>query len=90
MGQINIFSLVLRTTCYFSRGLHDDCGPKDYVFLRENAGICRRVVGEEELIKIKVCPKGYVLKTNVRMMCTRVDFIFWKGRTEIFLQLSFK
>ena len=47
MGQINIFSLVLRSTCYFSRGLHDDCGPNDHVFLRENAGICRRVVGEE-------------------------------------------
>ena len=25
----------------------DGCGPQDYVFLRKNAGICRRVVGEE-------------------------------------------
>ena len=57
VGQINIFSLVLRSTFYFSRGLHG-CGPQDYVFLRENARICRRMVGEEELIKIKVCPKG--------------------------------
>ena len=31
----------------------------------------------------------YVLQfeTNVRMMRTLMDFIFWKGRTEIFLQL---
>ena len=57
MGQINIFSLVLRSTFYFSRGLHG-CGLQDYVFLRENARIRRRMVGEEVLIKIKVCPKG--------------------------------
>ena len=31
----------------------------------------------------------YVLKfeTKVRMMRTLMDFIFWNGRTEIFLQL---
>ena len=43
----NIFSLILRSMCHFSRGLHDGYGPQDYVFLRKNAGICRRVVGEE-------------------------------------------
>ena len=26
---------------------HDGYGPQDYVFLRKNAGVCRRVVGEE-------------------------------------------
>ena len=26
---------------------------------------------------------------NVQMMCTQMDFIFWKGRTEIFLHLKF-
>ena len=39
VGQIkNIFSLVLRGTCYFSRGLHNGCGLQDYVFLRKNTG----------------------------------------------------
>ena len=48
VGQVkNIFSLILRRTCYFSRGLHDGCGLKDYVFSRKNTGIYRRVVGEE-------------------------------------------
>ena len=48
--------------CYFLRGLHDGCGLQDNVFLRKNAGICRRVVEEEELIKIKVCFLRCVLK----------------------------
>ena len=26
---------------------YDGCGPQDYVFLRKNAGVCGRVVGEE-------------------------------------------
>ena len=43
----NIFSLILRSTSYFSRGLHNGCGLQDYIFLRKNAGICQRVVGEE-------------------------------------------
>ena len=43
----NVFSLILRSTSYFSRGLHDGCGLQEYIFLRENAGICQRVVGEE-------------------------------------------
>ena len=49
VGQIkkNIFSLILRSTSYFSRGLHNGCGLQDYIFLRKNAGICQRVVGEE-------------------------------------------
>ena len=39
VGQIkNIFSLVLRGTCYFSRGLHNGCELQDYVFLRKNTG----------------------------------------------------
>ena len=48
---------------------------KDYVFLRKNPGICRRVVGEEyKLIKIKVCIWRYFLnfETNVRMMGVRM------------------
>ena len=28
----NTFSLIFRSTCHFSRGLHDGCGPQDYVF----------------------------------------------------------
>ena len=43
----NNLSLILRSTCHFLRGLHDGCGPQDNVFLRANAGNCRRVVGEE-------------------------------------------
>ena len=53
--QDNIFSLILRSTYYFSHGLHDGCGTQDYIFLRKKAGICRRVVGEEYLFKSKVC-----------------------------------
>ena len=54
MGHIkNIsFSLVLRRTCHFSRGLQDGCGPQDYVFSRINAGICRRVVDEKKNLSI--------------------------------------
>ena len=26
---------------------YDGCGPQDYEFLRKNAGVCGRVVGEE-------------------------------------------
>ena len=40
MGQIKnilIFRLILRSTCHFSRGLHDGRGPQDYIFLRKNA-----------------------------------------------------
>ena len=51
----NSSSLILRSTCHFSRGLRDDCGPQEYLFLRKKVGICRRVVGEEKLSKIKVC-----------------------------------
>ena len=49
VGQIkkDIFSLILRSTSYFLRGLHNGCGLQDYIFLRKNAGICQRVVGEE-------------------------------------------
>ena len=32
----NIASLILRSMCYFSRGLHDDCGPQDYVLFSRN------------------------------------------------------
>ena len=56
MGQIkNNFSLILRSTFHLLRGLHDGCGPQDYIFLRANAGICPIVVGEELPIKILVC-----------------------------------
>ena len=39
---------------------------------------------------IREC-KRFVLKleTNERMICTRMDYIFWKRRTEIFFQPSF-
>ena len=33
---------------------------------------------------------GLKFKTNVLVTRTRMDFIFWKRRPEIFLQLSFK
>ena len=74
----NTFSLILRSTCHFSRGLHDGCGPQDYVFLRQNSGICRRVAEEKKPINIYVCISKYVLKfqTNVRMMRTRMDSFF--------------
>ena len=91
VGQIkNIFSLILRSTCYFSRGLHLGCGPQDYVFLRKNAGICRRVVGWSNLSKWKSVFNEMFLKfeTNVRMMRSRVDFSFWKGRQKYFFSLA--
>ena len=44
-GIKNNFSLILRSMCYFPRGLHEAVG-QDYVFSRENAGICRKVVKE--------------------------------------------
>ena len=48
VGQIkNIVSLILQSTSYFSRSLHNGCGRKDYIFLRKDAGICQKVVGEE-------------------------------------------
>ena len=50
MGQIKkIFSLILQSTSYFLRGLHDGCGLQDYIFLRKMQvlTICQRVVGEE-------------------------------------------
>ena len=48
VGQTeNVFSLILLSMCHFSRSLHYGCGSQDYVFLTKNAGICRRVVGEE-------------------------------------------
>ena len=42
-----IFSLILQSLCYFSHGLHDGCGPQDYLFSTKNAEICQRVVGGE-------------------------------------------
>ena len=38
VGQIKntIFSLILRSTCHFSRGLHNGCGPKDHIFRGKN------------------------------------------------------
>jgi len=33
-----------KVMCHFSRGLHHDCGPQDYVFSREKARICRRAI----------------------------------------------
>ena len=62
VGQIykKIFSLILRSTCYFSRGLHDGCGPQDYVLLRKNAEIA--IVGEwlkrDNLSKLKSVFQG--------------------------------
>ena len=53
VGQIkNSSSLILRSTCHFSRGLHDDCGPQEYLFLRKKQEFVG--VGEEKLSKIKV------------------------------------
>ena len=77
MGQIkNVFSLILRSTCHFSCGLHDGCGPQDYAFLRKNAGICWRVVEEKKPINIYVCisnecaydaySNGFFLQKNER------------------------
>ena len=37
----NIFSLILRNTCYFLHSLHDGYWPQDYVFLKTNAGILK-------------------------------------------------
>ena len=54
----NIFSLILRSTSYFSHGLHDGCGLQDYIFLRKNAGICQRVVGT-------VAQKGHTCKLKM-------------------------
>jgi len=81
----NIFSLILRSTCHFSRGLQDSCGPQDHVLLRQNAGICRRVVEEKKPINIYVCTSKSVLKfqTNVRMMRTRMDFFFAKDERNV-------
>ena len=48
VGQMKIiFSLILQSLCYFSHGLHDGCGPQDYLFSTKNAEICQRVVGGE-------------------------------------------
>ena len=41
------FSLILWSRCYFSHSLDDGCWPQDCTFLGKNAGIWRRVVGEE-------------------------------------------
>ena len=86
-----ILGLIFQSTCYFSRGLHDSCG-HGLRICKEKRRKIRRVVGDELIPKIIVCILRYGLKfkTNVRVTRTRMDFIFWKRRTEIFLQLSFK
>ena len=86
----NTFSLILRSRTRAFGSLHDGCRPQDYVFLRQNAGICRRVVEEKKPINCYVCVSKYVLKfqTNVRMMRTRMDFFSQKIK-EMFLQPSF-
>ena len=57
MGQIkNSFSL--RSTCRFSRGLHDDCEPQEYVFLRKKAEICGTWLKRNNLSKLKSVLKG--------------------------------
>ena len=54
LGQIkNIFSLILRSTCHFSRGLHD--GYTMAIFKEKRRNLLESVVGEEKPIKIKVC-----------------------------------
>ena len=48
VGQIkNIFSLIVQSMCHFLHRLHNGCRPHDYVFLRKNTRIFRRVVGQE-------------------------------------------
>ena len=60
VGQIkNSSCLILRSTRHFSRGLHDDCGPQEYVFLRKKVGICRgEWLERKNLSKLKSVFKG--------------------------------
>ena len=78
--------------CYFLRGLHDGCGLQDYLFLRKMQEFVRECLERNNFSKLKLVFKGNVLKfeMNVCMMRTCKEFIFWKGRAEIFLQLNFK
>ena len=56
----NISSLILRSTCHFSRGIHDGCGPQHYVIFMEK----RRNLSESgwrgityQKLSLKVCFK---------------------------------
>ena len=84
------FSLILRSTCHFLRGLHDGCGPQDYILLLQ--GQTQEFVEEwlerNNFSNFKVCLWRYVSKfqTNMGLMRTRMFFFWQKKNEEIFLQ----
>ena len=92
VGQIkNHFSLILQSTCYFSRGLHEVAKLKTTYFrskIHEFVG----VVGEKEPIKIRVCIWRYVLKIQTNVHVRKVMYGAYSNggsfcnRNEIFLQ----
>ena len=54
----NIFSLILLSTRYFSRGLQDSCGPQDYVFSRKTQELVGEWLERNNLSKLKSAFKG--------------------------------
>ena len=72
VGQIkNVFSLILRSTCHFSCGLHDGVRTSRLRIFKEKR---RNLL--EWLKRKNLSIFTSVFQTNVRMMRTRMDFFF--------------
>ena len=54
----NIFSLILLSTRYFSRGLQDSGGPQDYVFSRKTQELVGEWLEKYNVSKLKSAFKG--------------------------------